>query len=79
MATFAVGQPIRTSEPFILVDAGLPPGRHRFQLEVVTADGRTSRPDAAVVTVTERTVGPVVPPRDVTPVRPPIPPVRDPR
>jgi hypothetical protein len=76
VATFAVGQPIRTTEPLIEVDAGLKVGGHRFQLEVVTADGRTSKPDAALVTVTDRTIGPVVPTRDVTPVEP-IVPVRD--
>ena len=71
MARFAVGVPITTKEPFIQVDAGLKPGGHRFQLEVVTADGRVSDPDVATVVVTE-TSNPVPVPinRDVivTPV-----------
>lgn len=51
MARFAVGRPIRTREPVVRVDAGLEPGIHRFQLEVVTADGLVSEPDVVSVTV----------------------------
>lgn len=54
MPRFVVGEPIRTREPLVTVDAGLRPGVHRFQLEVVSADGRVSGPDAVSVTVTER-------------------------
>ena len=71
MARFAVGVPITTREPFIQVDAGLKPGGHRFQLEVVTADGRVSKPDAATVMVTGTSIPIPVPiDRDVivTPV-----------
>ena len=60
MATFSVGQTITTREPLIAVDAGLRPGAHRFQLVVLTGDGRRSPPDAASVTVFERTIGPVI-------------------
>lgn len=56
MPSFAVGQPITTREPFVQVDAGLDPGTHRFQLEVVTADGRRSRPDVREVTVVRRII-----------------------
>ena len=76
MATFAVGQSIKTGEPTIVVDAGLKPGAHRFQLVVVTEDGRSSDPDAATVTVTEGTIGPIGPLRDTILVTPVIP-VRD--
>ena len=69
MARFAVGVPITTREPFIQVDAGLKPGGHRFQLEVETADGRVSTPDAATVMVIDTSI-PVPINRDVivTPV-----------
>lgn len=61
MARFTIGQPITTAEPTIVVDAGLPAGRHLFRLEVATADGRISKPDQAIVTVTEfRPTGPVI-------------------
>ncbi len=66
MARFTIGEPITTAEPFIQVDAGLKPGRHRFQLEVVTANGRVSSPDQAIVTVLEgRVIGPAGPVRPV--------------
>lgn len=65
MPRFAVGQSIRTREPVVSVDAGLEPGTHRFQLEVTTSDGRTSRPDVADVTVTRlRLDEPTRPPTD---------------
>ena len=54
MATFVIGQPISTTVPFVTVDAGLPVGRPRFQLEVVTSDRRGSKPDVAVVEVIGR-------------------------
>lgn len=55
MARFVRGEPVVTKEPFVTVDAGLDPGLHRFQLEVMTEDRRRSKPDAVVVEVTERT------------------------
>ena len=73
MARFAVGQPIRTAEPTIAVDAGLPVGRHRFQLEVIDSAGQRSVPAVAVVTIQRLTipVPPVVPPPLRPPLRPP--------
>lgn len=56
MASFVRGQPIATREPFVTVDAGLEPGLHRFQLEVVTDDRRVSEPATVVVQVTERRI-----------------------
>ena len=35
MATFTRGRPVETTTPTVVVDAGLPVGSHRFQLEVV--------------------------------------------
>ena len=46
MARFAVGQAIRSVEPTIVVDAGLPAGAHRFQLEVIDSTGRRSGTNA---------------------------------
>lgn len=62
MAQFVEGQPIDTSEPFIQVDAGLPPGLHRFRLEVFNAAGRASQPVDVVVRVLPRRPGPLGPP-----------------
>jgi hypothetical protein len=49
---FQPNRPIETTSSSVVVDAGLPPGRHRFQLVVVSDDGRRSRPADVVVTVT---------------------------
>jgi len=75
MASFAIGQTIKTREPAITVDPGLDPGRHRFRLEVVRQDGRTSVPDEIVVEIsrslltTDSTVDPQVTTRSTRPVR----------
>lgn len=63
MARFVAGEPIRTAEPTIVVDAGLPAGEHRFQLEVTTADGRTSRPDVVTVQIVAFRPTPIDQPR----------------
>jgi len=60
MAKFALGQPVVTAEPSVVVDAGLPAGQHRFQLEVVTDSRRKSAPDIAVVQV-EKLIAPLEP------------------
>ena len=51
MPTFKAGQTIATQAPTIAVDPGLPPGRHRFQLEVVDAAGNRSKPATAMVEI----------------------------
>lgn len=66
MARFAIGRPIETSVPSVTVDAGLRPGAHRFQLEVIDAAGNRSAPDVAVIAVRDRviptdTTGPTIP------------------
>jgi hypothetical protein len=47
-----VNQPIggETRGPAVVVDAGLPRGRHRFRLEVVNARGQRGRPAEVIVT-----------------------------
>ena len=62
MARFVVGTPQVTREPTIVVDAGLPVGRHRFRLEVLDSTGLRSRPDDAIVDVQRIIVdpGPVI-------------------
>lgn len=62
MAKFVVGQPLATKESAVVVDAGLPAGRHRFQLEVLTDTGQKSPPAVAVVAVQASTVLAVVSP-----------------
>lgn len=56
MATFTRGQSIVTKVSSILVDAGLPVGQHRFQLEVLTDTGQRSLPDIAVVRVDDGSI-----------------------
>jgi len=51
MATFELHKPIQTTEPVVMVDAGLPPGAHRFRLVAVDESGRQSEPREMIVTV----------------------------
>ena len=51
MSTFKVRQTIETRTPTIVVDPGLPPGRHRFQLEVFDEAGNRSKSATAVIEV----------------------------
>jgi hypothetical protein len=62
MTTFVRGRTLRTSDATVVVDAGLAIGTHRFQLEVVTNDGRRSVPDVVDVAIAREPVGPVRPP-----------------
>ena len=61
MASFVIGQPVTTAEPRVAVDPGLKPGLHRFRLEVVDDAGQVSKPDEALVQVTEKLIVPVTP------------------
>lgn len=51
MAKFSVGKPITTTTAAVLVDAGLPIGNHRFQLEVIDSSGLRSQADIRVISV----------------------------
>jgi hypothetical protein len=81
MTAFVRGRPVKTAEPGVVVDAGLGVGTHRFQLVVVTRDGRQSPPDLVDVVVTRAVVGPVRPSvtEPVSPVRPTLTAVVSPR
>ena len=68
MTTLTRNQPFATREPAIQIDAGLPPGAHRFQLEVIDDGGLRSRPDAVTVVVQRRVIRPPV----IGPGRPPV-------
>jgi hypothetical protein len=48
---FVVNKPITLNVPTVVVDAGLPPGTHVFQLVVENERGVQSNPTQAVVTV----------------------------
>ena len=51
MAQLAIGKTIETREETIVVDPGLKPGRHSFQLEVFNEAGARSLPVSATVEV----------------------------
>jgi len=51
MSQFKPGVPVVTEAPRVSVDAGLRPGRHRFQLMVLDDNGRRSKPCVVVVEV----------------------------
>jgi hypothetical protein len=64
MARFVINQAVRTTEPTVVVDAGLPVGEHRFQLVVTDAAGNSSRPDIVTVQIAQlRSPPPVNRPR----------------
>ncbi len=69
MAVFEINRPVETRAPRVVVDAGLAPGRHVFELVVEDDGGLQSVPDRAVVTVGERPVPIPAPPAD-PPARP---------
>ena len=60
MTTLTRNEPFASREPTLAIDAGLPPGTHRFQLEVIDSSGLRSRPDTATLVVQRRIVGPPV-------------------
>ena len=62
MTTFVKGRAVKTAEAVVTVDAGLAVGTHRFQLEVVTSDGRRSAPVAVDVVVSRLLVVDPLPP-----------------
>ncbi len=63
MAAFVVGEPQRTNQAFVVVDAGLKPGRYRFQLEVFDSAGNRSQPAQLIVTVAAAAAPTPPPPR----------------
>lgn len=71
MARFLLNRPITSEDPTIVVDGGLPAGRHRFRLEVINSTGLRSSPSDVVVAVND--AGPSRPPLrpGTTPIRPP--------
>jgi hypothetical protein len=56
---FEPNRPFESPEPTVDVDAGLPPGSHRFRLVVFNRRGQPSQPSEVVVTI-ER-FGPTIP------------------
>jgi hypothetical protein len=76
MPVFEPQQAITTDTPKIEVAAGLKPGRYRFQLVVIDAQGNASEPAEQEVEIVAPPSPPVVqPPIDVRPpivVRPPV-------
>ena len=80
MTTLTRNKPFASREPKVTIDAGLAPGAHRFQLEVVDSSGLRSRPDTATLVVQRRIVGPpLLDPVIRLPVRDPVGPQRRPR
>lgn len=70
MTTFVRGRPVSQANPRVTVDAGLPVGRHRFQLEVLSDDGRRSAPDVVDIVVEAGSLSPTNPTDLVSPTRP---------
>ena len=74
MVAFVVGRAVKTAEPAVTVDPGLPLGVHRFQLQVITADGRRSSVDVVDVSVQRLQIleplQPVLRPTIIDPVSP---------
>lgn len=74
MVAFVVGRAVKTAEPVVTVDPGLPLGVHRFQLQVITADGRRSAVDVVDVSVQRLQIleplQPVLRPTIIDPVSP---------
>jgi hypothetical protein len=60
---FEPNVPVELREPSVVVDAGLPPGQHRFQLVVVNLRGKHSKPLEVIVTVERITPFPQPTPR----------------
>ena len=79
MAQFAPNQQVISQEPTVVVDAGLPPGEHVFQLQVQDNLGQLSAPTLVTVLVFgQGETGPNIPPI-VPPFIPPfIPPFKPP-
>ena len=50
MTRFVTGRVIRSKQPTMVVDPGLEPGRHRFEVTAIDRAGNRSKP--ALVTVT---------------------------
>lgn len=63
---FTPNMPVKTREPMIVVDAGLPVGSHRFRLVVINDRGRESKPVEIVVRITDQRTsdGTLIEPRD---------------
>ena len=75
MADFRRTKSVKTKNPTVSVEAGLPAGKHRFQLIVTDSQGNQSRPAELVVEIREkstpdRPVTPVIPIIPVTPITP---------
>lgn len=73
MVTFVQGRAVKTAEPTVTVDAGLPLGTHRFQLVVLTDTGQQSAPvfaSVAVVRIVTEPLNPTLNTGVLTPVNP---------
>ena len=70
MAQFVAGEPHTTEVPRIVVDAGLPPGLHRFRLVVANDAGRSSPADEVTVQIVQETVQPTPQPTSQPILRP---------
>jgi hypothetical protein len=67
MPTLAPGETVDTREAAFEIDAGLPPGRYRYQLVVEDDHAVASEPVEHVVTIRR---GRPIPPTPPVPVRP---------
>ncbi len=68
MVSFVAGKSVSTDTPNVVVDAGLPAGRHRFRLVVQDNGGTNSQPAEIVVQVQRLVVPPITGPVITGPV-----------
>lgn len=72
MVAFVRGRTVGTTDPRVVVDAGLAVGTHRFQLVVVSSSGRRSAPQLVDVVVSRPVI---VQPQPPVTIRPPVTPI----
>lgn len=68
MPTLGRGETVDTRDATFEIDAGLPPGRYRYQLVVEDDQAVVSEPVEHVVTIRRRPPIPPIPPIPVPPI-----------
>ena len=69
MPVLAINQPLSTTEPLLVVENKLEPGKYRFRLVVLDEAKNESVPADIVITVNPKVIDPVIPDIRVRPDR----------